>query len=210
MISLNENNAELIGVIAGDGHIHQKNNKYRIGFAGHLVTDKEYFGYLQSLIKKEWEKDGKIVFRENKLQMIINSKEVCLFLINDLKMPYGKGKSLKIEIPELILKDWILLKRFIRGIVDTDGTVFVSKKPRIEKYPSIEITSISKKMAEQIKSALEIHGFRVSKIWSFEQKMSDNLCYRFGLYGQKNLRKWLDEISFSNPFKLERAESYLK
>lgn len=209
-MELNENNAELVGAIIGDGNIYRKFNKYRIGFTGHPITDKEYFEYLKDLIKKEWNKEGKVIFRENKIQMTINSKETCLYLINELKIPFGKEKSLNAKIPMQIKNDWSLLKCFIRGMIDTDGTVFVSKKPRIDKYPSIEFTTINKEMAEQLRKILEDKGFKVSKVWAFEQTMSCNLCYRFGLYGQNNLKKWVDEIGFSNPYKLERALSYLK
>lgn len=208
-MELNENTAELIGAVIGDGNIYRKDNHYRIGFTGHPVTDKDYFIYLQNLIKKEWNKDGKIVDRGNKIQMIINSKENCLFLINDMKIIYGKEKSLKAKIPEQIKNNWNFMKSFIRGITDTDGTVFVAKKPGIEKYPSIEITSINKKLLEQIKSSLEERNFRVANIWQFERREDKRDCYRLALNGQKNLRKWIDEIGFSNPYKLERAKSYL-
>ncbi len=206
---INENIAELAGAISGDGNIYRKFNKYRIGFSGHSITDKLYFQYLQNLIKKEWKKDSKIIQRERGIQMTINSKEVCLFLIDDLKMPYGK-KSDKIFIPEKIINDWQLTKKFIRGIVDTDGTVFAVRKPRVEKYPAIEITTISQMLAEQLKNILEKNGFGVSKIWRFISKPAETETYRLGLYGQKNLDLWIKEIGFSNPYKLERALSYVK
>ncbi|MEK6927123.1 MAG: LAGLIDADG family homing endonuclease [Nanoarchaeota archaeon] len=129
-------------------------------------------------------------------------------MINKLNMPYGHNKSLKIVIPDAIKDNWNFAKYFIRGLFDTDGSVFAVKKPRIEKYPSIELTTISKTLAEQVKFLLEQNGFRVSKIWEFKQK-SRNLGYRFGLNGQDNLKKWIKEIGFSNPYKLERAKSYL-
>jgi len=209
-MQLNENVAELIGAIAGDGYIYRKNKKYRIGFTGHPVTDLGYFEYLKQLIKQEWNKDGKIINRGNRIDIVINSKNACLFLTEELKILYGEGKSLKFVMPDLIKNNEDLAKAFIRGVFDTDGTVFAVKKPGIEKYPSIELTTINRIMAQQIKQILEERGFRVSKVWQFEQTMSKNLCYRFGLYGQKNLKKWVDEIGFSNPYKLERALNYLK
>ncbi|MDO8563492.1 MAG: LAGLIDADG family homing endonuclease [Nanoarchaeota archaeon] len=209
-MQLNENTAELIGAIMGDGNIYRRFNKYRIGFTGHPVTDKLYFEYLKKLIKLEMQKEGRIVDRKNSIQMVVNSKENCLFLINDMKILSGKEKSLKALIPQPIKDDWNLMKRFIRGIVDTDGSVFAVRKPRVEKYPSIEITTINKPLAGDIKSALESNGFRVSEIWSFKQKLSKNLGYRFGLNGKVQLKKWINEIGFSNPYKFERAISYLK
>ncbi len=210
---INENNAELVGAIIGDGYIYKKYNKYRVGFVGHPVTDEKYFEHLKKLIKKEWNKEAKSVFRERAIRMVINSKEIVNFLIDDLKIPFGKIKSKTVIIPEQIRKDWNLAKHTIRGITDTDGSVFAAKKPGVEKYPSIEITTISKNLAEQTKTILEEQGFRVAKIWQFKSKfkskVSKNIGYRFGLNGKANLRKWIEEIGFSNPYKLQRAKEYL-
>src|SRR3989344_2093014 len=169
-MQLTKNNAELIGALAGDGNIYRKNNKYRMGFTGNKITDKEYFEYLKKIIKEEWKKEANIIFRERGIQMVINSKDVCLYLTDELKIPYCVGKSLKITIPDQIKSDWNLTKCFIRGIMDTDGTVFAVRKPRVEKYPSIELTTISRELIFEIRSILENKGFRVSKIWRFISK----------------------------------------
>ena len=50
---INERTAELIGALISDGHICRKNNKYHIGFTGHIITDVKYFEYLSKLIKEE-------------------------------------------------------------------------------------------------------------------------------------------------------------
>lgn len=209
VVVLNKNNAELVGVIMGDGFIYLNKGKYRVGFVGHPITDKEYYEYLKVLIKTEWNKEAKSKVRLRGLRMIISSKEVCNFLVNGLGMPCGRGKSGKIVIPDLIKKDWELTKHTIRGIVNTDGSVFAVRKPGVERYPSIEITTISKNLAEELKLILEEQGFRVSKIWQFKSSLSRNIGYRFGLNGKEEVRKWINEIGFSNPYKLQRALSYI-
>lgn len=208
-MEVNENNAELIGALIGDGYIYRKNRKYQIGFVGHPVTDKDYFEYLKKLIKNEWGKDAKIKLRERGIRMVIDSKEIYDCLINEFGILYGKGKSEKIFIPNKIINDWRLCKKTIRGITDTDGSVFAVRKPRIDRYPSIEITTISEKLVNQIKKILEEKNFRVSKIWQFKSKLNGRIGYRFGLNGKENLRKWVEEIGFSNPYKLARAKNYL-
>ena len=209
-MELNENNAELVGAIIGDGNIYRKFNKYRIGFTGDIINDREYFEYLSKLIKKEWNKDAKIGIAGRGLRIVINSKDTCNFLINDLELPYGEGKGEKVVIPKKIIGNWNLCKNTIRGIVDTDGSVFVSKKPRIERYPSIEIGTTSTNLAIQLKEILEARGFRVNKIRVAMSKNSVLPINRIALNGKVQLRKWLDEIGFSNPYKMKRALSYLK
>lgn len=141
---------------------------------------------------------------------MINSKEIVYFLTTILKIPAGEGKCEKISIPEVILRDWNLTKHFIRGVVDTDGSIFTAKKPGIEHYPSIEITTTSHTLASQIKESLIEHGFRVAKIWSYKSKTSKRTAYKIPLNGKENVKNWIKKIGFSNPYKLKRAINALE
>ncbi|MFH1358452.1 MAG: LAGLIDADG family homing endonuclease, partial [archaeon] len=126
--------------------------------------------------------------------MVFNSKEICEFLINDMKMFHGKGKCQHITIPQEIYKNWNLAKHAIRGIADTDGSIFVSKKPGIEKYPSIEITTTSVNLANQLKEILIKIGFRITLREGKRKQPRGLIPYRIGLYGKRNLKKWMEEI----------------
>jgi hypothetical protein len=162
--------AELIGVLIGDGYIYTNNRKYQIGFVGSPKTDREYFEKLKVLILNEWNKNITITLRERGLRIILYSKEICNFLINELKLEHGQDKCENVIIPEPILKNWDLAKHTIRGIVDTDGSVFVSDKPGAPNYPSIEITTTSLNLALQLKSVLESRNFRVAKYGNINLK----------------------------------------
>ncbi len=204
--------AELIGALIGDGYIYRKNRKYQIGIVGSPLTDKEYLKKLKELISQEWKKAVKIKLRSGALRMVFDSKEICGFLINDMKMFHGKGKCQNIKIPKKIYENWDLARHTIRGIADTDGSVFVSKKPGIEKYPCIEITTTSKNLSNQLRKLLDENGFRVTTRIEKRKKPNPNALpsYKITLNGKKNLKKWVDEIGFTNPYKKERALNYLK
>ncbi len=207
---LNENIAELVGILIGDGYIYRKNNKYQIGFVGNPITDKELFFRIQKILLEEFNKESKLTFRERGLRFVINSKEISNFLVNGLRIPYGEDKCEKVIIPKVFMNDWKLSRKVLRGIMDTDGTVFVSKKPGIEKYPTMEITTVSQKLAIQIKKILDEQGFRVGNIRKSLSKMNKRFAYRVPLYGKNNLKKWLKEIGFSNIYKKNRAQSYIQ
>ena len=205
--------AELIRALIGDGYLYRGNKnckKYQIGFVGSPKTDNDYFKKLQYLILSEWNKKVNIKVRERGLRMVFNSKEISNFLVNELKIPYGYNKCEKVEIPQKIFKKWKLAKNAIKGIFDTDGSVFVSKKPGIKKYPCIELTTTSKKLAEQVKELLVSRDFRIAKIREYQRNINSRTAYKVSLNGQENLIKWLKEIGFSNPYKYNRAVSYLK
>lgn len=203
-LSFDDSECELIGVIIGDGHIHNKPPNYYVGITGHIKNSKEYFKVLSKMIHQVWGK--KINAREGSggLRIIIYSKNIVLRLTDFFDLPYNSGKCFKVKIPEKLINDWDNVKHVIRGIVDTDGSVFVSNKPGSPNYPSIEITTSSKLLADQIKTILSKHGFRVAKIWSYKSNKNNNI-YKVPLNGRQNLKKWIDEIGFSNPNKMKVA-----
>lgn len=209
-MKITEGLAEIIGALIGDGYIYRRNRKYQIGFVGSPKTDVELFERLKELIFKEWNKEAKIKVRARGLRMVIDSKEICQFLIDKLGIPHGEGKCEKVKIPEEIFNDWHLAKNTIRGIMDTDGTVFVSKKPGVEKYPTMEITTTSKDLAKQLREILLQQGFRVANIRASTSKLSKRIAYRVPLHGKDNIRKWFDKIGFSNKYKRDRAISYIQ
>ncbi len=80
----------------------------------------------------------------------------------------------------------------IRGIFDTDGTVFLSRKPGIEEYPTIEITSKSLILLNQVKHILEKQYNIDSHI-----RKSDK-AYKHAIYGRNQILKWVKFINSSH------------
>jgi hypothetical protein len=206
---VNEDYAELIGIILGDGHLDNCQNHYRIGITGDKVTDQEYFEYIKQLIKRVWNKDVTVAQRPGCIRIIVNSKPVFTELTKKYDMPVGEGKSYRVHIHELITRDWKLARRAIRGLVDTDGTIFTADKRGAPNYPSIEITTASLRLAHQLKQLLSAQGFRVANIWEDKPRNNAGPTYRVPLNGYENVRLWLQEIGFSNPVKHRKAEHIL-
>jgi len=201
--------AELIGVILGDGNLSNPKNHYRVGITGDPVKDKEYFEYLQNLIKRVWNKDVPVYHRGRGLRIVINSKSAFSTLVFEYKLPVGDGKSYKVIIPDAIADNWELAKHAIRGIVDTDGSIFLADKPGSPNYPSIEISTNSPDLAYQLKGILDQKGFRVANIWQSYSKNNAGPSFKVALNGTAQVRKWMEEIGFSNPRKRRVAEMAL-
>ena len=195
--------SELIGVIIGDGNIHynSKTRKYFFEITGDPKLERDYFEYVRTLISSLLDKNPKIYVRDRGLRIRVYSKEFVEFLINKLNMPYGEGKCEKVEIPELIYsQDWGILKYCIRGITDTDGSLFVSKKPGIEKYPGIEISTTSKNLSLQLRKIISQKyriGFREFKKYNYRRR------YILSINGNIMVDKWIKDIGFSNKRKLK-------
>jgi hypothetical protein len=90
-------------------------------------------------------------------------------------------------------ENWELVKWTVRGIMDTDGTLFFSKKTYSEPiYPTIELRTCSKKLANQVEKLLSQQNFRA------RLRGNENEGFHVALYGTAMLRKWAVEIGFSN------------
>jgi len=201
---------ELVGAIIGDGHIHKKHPKYYLGITGNTKTDYLYFAKLASLIEQEWNKKASVFESSGGLRIRIYSKALVEKLTTEFALPFNNGKCYSVSIPQKFVGNFGKAKHILRGIADTDGSVFVSRKPGCPRYPAIEITTVSKALAVQIRDILFRASFRVTKIRSHMSKLSTTPCYKVCLYGKKNLHKWIAEIGFSNPYKLGRAVQALE
>ena len=202
--------AELVGVIIGDGHIYKNKSAYVIGFTGNPKLEEEYYEYLKRLIKIVWNKEVKIKKEKSSIRIILRSKGIFEFLTKELGLVYGGKCSQYKFIPHIIVKDWNLVKYAIRGLADTDGSIFVADKPGSLAYPSIEITTTSHTLAFSLREILLNKKFRVANIWKYCSKRSKLITYKIPLNGFKNLLKWNNEIGFSNLYKAQKAKTVLE
>ena len=122
-------------------------------------------------------------------------------------MPCNKEKCQNIFIPKEIIENTELLTSCIRGITDTDGSLFFANKGDRKDYPTIEISTTSKILAFQLKDSLiDRFNFRVG-FRNFTQG-SFHKIYRISINGEKMLEKWVATIGFSNNRNLDRYEKY--
>ncbi|MGI0141565.1 MAG: LAGLIDADG family homing endonuclease [Candidatus Micrarchaeales archaeon] len=165
---------------------------------GHPINDRRYFEYLWVLEYLTFGKSPhEIKIRSGALRMCLQYKPAYTTL-TALGVYPGKGKALNVTIPEtLVKKGWKYTKWVLRGIMDTDGTLFFSKKTyKTAIYPTLEISTSSKNLAIQINTLLLEKGFR-SRIRKYGRP-GGNDEFHVALYGHAMLRKWIYEIGFSN------------
>lgn len=201
--------AEFIGILAGDGHVTFNTRQNKILITGNLKTDLNYLkSYVKNLIETLFNIEPYFTYRKDRNAFVVYfySKEIVDFI---KQLGFYKLKS-DIKIPPSIYQDCLKMQRFVRGLFDTDGSIFVSDKKGAPDYPCIELTTISKHLGILTANFLRNQGFRVPKIRSYKYKHSNNISYKVSLYGWENLSKWIAEIGFSNRYKLKRALEYQK
>ena len=197
----------------GDGCITKhklkgkNHHKYIIIFSGHKFLDKEYHeNYLIPLIKKEFNLKSSIQLgkKEKVRTLKIFSKSLLNELIR-IGFPLGK-KGQKLKIPKKFLKlPWKYQKFIIRGLFDTDGSIY-ARKDENYKYPHISITTKSKKLMKQLYILLRKRGYPVWVTKPNNSKLAESLV----LKGIENTKKWMEDIGSSNHKHIFKYQHWLK
>jgi len=203
ILSLNEEMAEFCGVIMGDGNIWSNGRKYEVTITGNIINDKEYFDTLYTFIETSIKKKPYYRIRGRGLRISIYSKEFHNFITQHIGIPEREAKS-DSGIPSSIMSNKAFLRRFIRGVFDTDGTVFISNKPGSPNYPSLEISNSNVSLIRDIYDSLNSMNFRVHK------RLASRGEYKVSIYGKRMIKKWGCVIGSSNPNKRRRIESILE
>lgn len=202
MVKLDWKVAELIGAIIGDGYLHLTEN--RIVITGSLEDQFYYKFRLIPLFKSVFHKEPKISFRKNQnaCDLVLENKGVFDILVN--KIGLVRGNKTHATVPSDLLKNIRLMKAFLRGLFDTDGSLKFSKQNKeINYYPRIRIALKDSQITEVLELILNSLKFNFSK--THDNRFSSFiLCYEIS--GMKMLDKWVNEIGFGN---MVHASKYL-
>jgi DNA-binding transcriptional regulator WhiA len=206
--------AEETGWHIGDGSMNYYNNKKHKGgvyqLRGHIEDDKQhYLIRIKPIFKKLYDID--ISLREMPSTRVFGfqiwSNELVKFKESlGLKI----GPKLDLIIPSDFLKTDELKIAVLRGIFDTDGCVYLERKNH-KLYPRLQITTICKGLAEQMKKIFNELGLRASV-----NKASSNLrgprkqAYILVLRGDEMIHKFMKIIKPKNPKHMAKYCFYQK
>ena len=205
-IEFDERLAEFVGIVLGDGHVfsHKKGKKlgvYGIRIAGDLVKDQEYHNlYIKKLCKDIFNLKTREVTQKHKNNarfLDISSKElVNLFYSMGIK-PGNKIRN-QSTIPDWIKENENFLKTCLRGLIDTDGSVFrmSNKDPNLIR---INFTSYNITLMNDVRNSFINLGFHPSKII-----LNKNIY----ISRQMEISKYLKEIGFSNNRHITRINKF--
>lgn len=200
--SLCEDLAEFIGILLGDGCIFRsyskKERKYLffVLVTGHWHDLGYYQSKLRPLVKKLFQVNGYMQRRENTLRFLIKSKRIHDFL-ESVGMPDGeKARNEALSIPKWIAQRPEFLRACVRGITDTDGSIFRSGKNGARIQYKFASKSLTKSVQEALAS-LGYHPTQVLRTVSFHEG-GNYIGWRFYLSRQDEIDRFVDEIGFKN------------
>ncbi len=182
--------AEILGVLNGDGHIS------RLQYEVNVVSDsreKDYSNYLKRLFERTF----KISFSFYKEPSRTKLRTYSIDLSNLLTKKYGlpKGNKLhKLRIPKQVFSSKNLLRNYIKGLFDTDGSFYIRRK----KDPVLEISSADKRFLGEIKKTLNVLDFNAAKGVN-----------KVVIYRKEDIKRFFKVIKPANPKHLKNYQNYL-
>lgn len=186
--------AELCGIMLGDGCFYKAPRCYQIT----VCFDKRETEYLKK-VRELFElicPGEKFSIHELKDELFLRTysrKIANILLKNGIKT--GSKTKRDILIPKWIFSEGIILKSFIRGLLDTDGCVYRKYGP----YLQIQLKLANKSLVEDTRRAFVELGFNPTRVISDFEKTKQSMGWKFYLSRQGEISKFIKEVGFRNP-----------
>jgi intein/homing endonuclease len=186
---LTEQESEILGILFGDGSLSRTERSVQIAITGNKVDDEIYLlDHVRTLFLKVFDLELTSRYRqgENTMDLYRHSKKIALIL-HSWGMPFGL-KKLEVLVPKLE----VIPNAFIRGVFDTDGSVYRKYGP----YAQIQFKAASRSLMNFIREHLV--GFHPTHLRPDETKV------RFSLCRQNEVDNFFRTVSPMNPKHLGR------
>lgn len=205
----NEKTSEIVGLCFGDGSLTRRKSgknkgSLRFQLRGHITEDKEHYdSYIKPMFKETIGEVPTITEKgKNQSHGISTGKiSTCMYL-SLLGIPIGVKRELK--IPSWIIKSKENVKGFLRGFLDTDGTIYCQKNYSLKnngKHTQIrlKLTTTSKTLAKEMKLILD--NFEIKNLLKVQKKKRSNerVSYSVETCGGNNINRWFKLIGSNNP-----------
>jgi hypothetical protein len=203
--------AYFVGYLQGDGSI--QSNQKRIDFTDEYQAQIEK---INSLCLELFNTSGKVFAKRTKLSLkpfyrlelgsvVLNSYLHKVFKIK-------RGIKTKLNIPELFFINKEILRWYIVGLFDADGTL--PKNPEKVKQLFVDVTFKDRDFVEQLKKALDSFGVRTLPIYcriaKFRGTNTISKTYELRIRKREDIIIFLNRIGFFHPDKRIREEKILK
>ena len=203
--------AELVGIILGDGNIHsyskgKKVGTYMVRIAGDFRFEFDYFNnYVSNLIMNLFNMKSKFYQKKNSnsYYLIIHSKTLVKFFY---LIGLNSGNKIKNQttIPKWIWEKESYLKACVRGLIDTDGSIY----ELLPHWPGLFQLTFENKNITLLKDTRKAFlklGFQVSRLCGSKKRGST----KFYITRKDQIKKYLKEIGFSNRKHSHRIRDFI-
>lgn len=184
--------AEWFGIMLGDGGMTPS----QIRITLNRIADKEYIPYVLKLGEKLFGERPKFIERSSHGVVVVYLTGINLikyFLSNGMKL--GNKVKIQIDVPNWIKENIEFSWACLRGLVDTDGGIFVHKykvNGKIYSYRKLNFANRSIPLINFVFSTLDKFNLNPKLAVGLETK-------HVWLYNEKSTKKYIEVIGTNNP-----------
>lgn len=191
-----ENLAEFIGIVLGDGSV----TKRQIVICLHYRDDAEYGEFVARLARDLFSVPVAKHFRKScSINIFVISRSALVdFFVNRLGLSIGNKVKHQVDLPQWIKQNKKFAVASLRGLMDTDGSIFNECHKingKIYSYPRLAFTNYSK--------PLIITVFNILKDLKFEPKIRSG-GVRVTLEKRQDILRYFEIIKSHNPKHIKR------
>ncbi len=209
-MELNEELSEVAGALIGDGCLSKyyanfdKRFRYEIAFTGNNDEYAYYESFIRPVFQKYFGTKGRLFHSKDNATRFHVIKRNAFDFFAGLGIPVGE-KSYSVFIPEKIMADKNLVLPCIRGIWDTDGSIYQRYSKQYKNHPkhyailkSMQLQVNSKRLLEDVKEGLASFSINSNKI------TQNRKAFKLYITDQSEISKFLEVVGFRNPHHLNR------
>ena len=193
--SLSKELAEFTGIVMGDGGITQN----QVMISTNSIDDKKYGYFIKKLIKKLFNVNASIYYTVRARVMIIavSRKKLVEFCNKKLELKIGNKLKQGLDIPNWIKGNLEFEKVCVRGLIDTDGSIFNechNINGKKYNYKRLNFTSASPELRKSVFNILQKNGL--------SPKIRNNRCVQ--IEDKAKIKEYFEIIGTHNPKHLKR------
>lgn len=190
--------AELVGIILGDGQI----SDMQVVVSNNAEREREYSIFVARLFRDLFAlKAPRRTRPKNAVEVVVSSVALVEYL-ETLGVQRGSKVAQQIAVPEWIFEDIEYVRACARGLMDTDGCVFLRRqryKRREYRYLELHFSNHSQPLLAGMEQLLSL--------LRFTPKRDDR---GVTLYRQSEIKRYFEVVGTHNPYHQERYARFAK
>lgn len=189
--------AEFVGIVLGDGGI----TKRQITITLHSEDDKEYGSFVTNLIKKLFDVPVGVYKckKDATTNYVVSRTKLVNYCTEKLGLKVGSKVTLQVDVPKWIKENNQYSVACIRGLIDTDGSVFTHKykvNGKFYTYKKIAFTNLSFPLCQAVFQTLKNNGLnpriaRQRDVWLDSQSNVKEYFQIITPHNQKHLNRYV-------------------
>lgn len=186
--------AEFMGLMMGDGGMTER--QFTISL--HHIDDLEYCMFVVALIEELFQINPTIFHRvKQSINVIMVSRSELIKWLHELGLPIGNKVKQNFDIPDWIKQNEAYMIACIRGLVDTDGSVFTHRYrvgSKMYAYKKLSFSSASAPLRLSVQTFLQKNGFYARATRGIDIRLES----------QSGIKHYMELIGTHNPKHLKR------